>query len=885
MNVNKLFVLFVALSVYFSSFSQFTDTTKILPVPYLNNVEENFGYSVAVDGDYAVVGAPGYWDWSGYVALLHFNGSSWEVIAEIDPDITRTDNNFGYSVAIDSNLIAVGTPGESGIGYVYLYEFEDNNGNVTYNRIAILYPSDLESGSHFGYSVAIDDSIIVVGTNSNGTKAKPVYVFVRPQGGWTDMPETHILRASDQLTYDYFGYSVDVRNGIIVAGAYNKDADSVNSAGAVYVFDVRNGFVTDTQTAKIVAPDLFLGGQFGFDVALSDNYLIVGAPQFDLTGRAYIFGPSATTGWENPQLLARLYLAAGQNYSKFGIKVDMEDNLAVVSASEMDLTANDQGAVYVFDGSAGWSGDMNETAVLTTSSPEVWDNFGIGLCLSGDQILAGSAKKDIRFNDEGQLFYFEKPATGWANATETQAISPPEHIANTYDMFGDAVAKCGDYIAIGAPGYHGNQGRVFVYQNTGQGWSKIAELRPYDTTSYYKFGDVVAMTEDLIVVGAPSTGRGQALLFEKPAGGWTDMTETASLKPLDDIQCSNFGYSIDIYGDTIVVGDYGYNNFGKVFVFVKPADGWSGEVNEVANFYGGDFGSNYYGMWGLSVKLAENTLFIGVPSDVMSPYHTGTIRVFTKSGSQSWADLTQSAVLMTNDPVPDQWLGFSLDYENGLVVAGATYDNNNTGAVYVFAEPQTGWSDTISALLKIVPGGLSNYDYFGYQVAIEDTMLYASSFYYNYNYPSTGGVFVFSTQDNGNTFDSLTLLGPDVTNFIQLYGASLDADGNTIIIGAPGNDQNGYKSGAVFIYGYQYVPAAVVEEEGLEFFPNPVEDYLVVKALDGEISIYDLAGNVVKKVEVKGKYPAIDVMDLMSGIYVIKLRSGNTVRSSKFVKL
>ena len=174
------------------------------------------------------------------------------------------------------------------------------------------------------------------------------------------------------------------------------------------------------------------------------------------------------------------------------------------------------------------------------------------------------------------------PAAGQAcTANELATLLPSDHSAG--DMLGVGVALDGDTAVIGAYGDDVNgswSGSAYVFVWDGRNWVQQAKLLPSDGSEEDYFGGGnpgVAISGDTVVVGAHGNANA-AYVFQKPAGGWVDMTETAKLTPADGVIGDGFGTSVGIDGDTVVIGaaydDDNGESSGSAYVFERPAGGW-----------------------------------------------------------------------------------------------------------------------------------------------------------------------------------------------------------------------------------------------------------------------------------------------------------------------
>ena len=266
-----------------------------------------FGSSVALDTGIAVIGAPGAPVGSDALAgkvYLYTKDSSGVWGPAVTAIWTAGTNAgagtiFGSSVAVDSNTVVVGSPGEdssSGAAYVFT---KDSMGIWSAVRLTA---SDRANADSFGRWVAVDGDFVVVGAwqdDDGGTNSGSVYVFTKPSGGWgtwvtlstsSKAALTAKLTASDAAADDHFGWSVAVDGDKVVVGAYGND-DNGTDSGSVYLFTKPSGgWVTATETVKLTAPDGTADDNFGDSVAAGGGRVIVGAPGDESeTGAAYVF--------------------------------------------------------------------------------------------------------------------------------------------------------------------------------------------------------------------------------------------------------------------------------------------------------------------------------------------------------------------------------------------------------------------------------------------------------------------------------------------------------------------------------------------------------------------------------------------------------------------
>jgi nucleoside-specific outer membrane channel protein Tsx len=258
-----------------------------------------FGLSVAVSGSTAVVGGPqhagGSNEAQGAAYVFVESGGTWNQQAELTASDGAQSDTFGYSVAVDGNTAVVGAPNKtagSNGGQGVAYAFVQSGG--TWSQQAELTASDGAAGDYFGGSVAVSGSTAVMGavlhTVGSNVRQGAAYVFFESGGTWSQQAE---LTASDGTASDYFGNSVAVSGSTAVVGA--PGGDEFQGAGAAYVFGQSGG--TWSQQAELTASDGKANDQFGSAVAVSGSTAVAGAPYHTVgsnqyQGAAYVFVPA-----------------------------------------------------------------------------------------------------------------------------------------------------------------------------------------------------------------------------------------------------------------------------------------------------------------------------------------------------------------------------------------------------------------------------------------------------------------------------------------------------------------------------------------------------------------------------------------------------------------
>jgi len=269
---------------------------------------ELFGCSVSVSGDTAVVGA--YWatvggnQWQGAAHVFYRDQGgpdAWGWVAMLTAADGAEYDEFGYSVSVSGDTAVVGAVlADVGLGAAYVF-YRDQGASDAWGQVAKLTAADGAAGDCLGSSVSVSGDTAVVGAqdanvggnNSQGT----AYVFYRDQGGADAWGQVAKLTAADGGANDNFGASVSVSGDTAVVGAHAADIGGNDDQGAAYVFH-RNQGGADAwgKVAKLTAADGAADDWFGQSISVSGDTAVVGAMLADVGGNvnqgaAYVFAP------------------------------------------------------------------------------------------------------------------------------------------------------------------------------------------------------------------------------------------------------------------------------------------------------------------------------------------------------------------------------------------------------------------------------------------------------------------------------------------------------------------------------------------------------------------------------------------------------------------
>jgi hypothetical protein len=383
-------------------------------------------------------------------------------------------------------------------------------GSVRYvTQIAELTASDGTRGDEVGFSLAISGNTIAAGAPGalGSLVSGAAYLFVKPNSGWTNMTQTAELVSTDTVVS--LGYSIATNGDTVVGGAPVFGTNELGSEADIYVAG-EAGWENMSQTATLMTSNRRANEGFAYTTAIgpSGNLVLVGVP---VAGGVVGLYRKPAGGWENTAQGDVLLPPAGGG--AFGAAIAIDSTAVLVSDPDAGGMA---GAVYIYELV---SGHLREVAELTASDGVAGDKFGTSVAISGDIVVAGAPN---HFS-VGGAYVFVKPATGWANMTQTAELIPSS--ASGGSQIGQAVAIAGDTVVVGAPyamvGANANQGAIYGFVEPPSGWANVSEsfyLFASDGAAGDRLGYSVAAGNGIVASGAfgKNSYEGAVYVFSHP---------------------------------------------------------------------------------------------------------------------------------------------------------------------------------------------------------------------------------------------------------------------------------------------------------------------------------------------------------------------------------
>ena len=302
---------------------------------------DNFGFSVSLSGDTALIGACADDDngnESGSAYVFTRNGTTWIQQAKLLASDGAEGDLFGSTVSLSGNTALIGADCDDDGGFLSGSAYVFSRTGITWTQQQKLTASDSAAWEWFGRSVSLDGNTALIGTG-----AESAYVFTRTGTIWAQQAK---LLASDGEADDAFGWSVSLDGDTALIGAELDTNDNGIGAGSAYVF-TRTG-ATWTQQAKLLASHGTNLDNFGEAISLDGDTALIGAPAYMQIvigiGSVYIFTRSGTT-WTQHQKLRTLDNAP---YNSYGSSVSLDNNIALIGAPFDDDKGDQSGSAYVF---------------------------------------------------------------------------------------------------------------------------------------------------------------------------------------------------------------------------------------------------------------------------------------------------------------------------------------------------------------------------------------------------------------------------------------------------------------------------------------------------------------------------------------------------------
>jgi hypothetical protein len=813
-------------------------------------LENEFGYSVALEGDSLVVGAPFTFSnptnlQPGAVMVYDLAGGPAVLSQTFLGSDDGTLSRFGESVAIRSGVIAVGSPGDDArgldAGAAFLYRKPGPSEPWQGSRVASGF---LPAGGKFGSSVALNASTLAVASSSFSNSVR-VFDLAGLSGGFNieptadagadrslvrtdNSPVTITLDASASFDYEelplvryewwFPGVAEPLIGRIVTAqvsgGTTGITLRVVDSGGAVGV-DTINVNVQQGPTAisrgNLVIIDT---DNDGFSSVRLD-----GSGSFDREGPLQSYEWEWAGGFQSGAISTGTF-SQTRNPLNVGLRVTDQSGLSNTSSFQLQVLSSN-----------------SSPEKISAQDGEAGSAFGTSVDTAAGVTVTGAPSKDDYGPAAGLAHVHAWDGLSWREQILVNPASPPA--AN--HRYGAAVGISENFIAIGAPGA-ASQGRVIIFKKSGASWVWSQTLDHPLAAAGANFGESLAIDGGNLVIAAPTEYRGDELgigyayRLNIISGQWEYDREFLHGGS------ATFGTGgfdkVAIAGELMVagaqtLGDY----FGQAFVYRDVAGEWALEATLANPFPLPQVGAPFFGQ---AVATDGESILIGAPQldrAFDSPYLDGVAYAYRRIAGE-W--------ILTQELVAEKGYGSngkfatSLAFDQGAAVIGIGNGNfvNETGdRVEFYREQGDSWFNTGSY------GPSSNADRgdFGGAVALADGLVVVGAKSATGRTSGSGATFIFTAlgEFSGDAnYEPIANPGPDrVVNDITLRDpstnliteplgsepVSLDGSGSYDIDGRitdwlwswPGGSASGATASARFPVGTTAVTLTVIDDAGI----------------------------------------------------------------------
>ncbi len=726
---------------------------------------DQFGWSVAQDGDVIAIGDPSE---NGEIGLDHgaayvyrFDGFEWLFEARLQADDAVPFDRFGEAVQIEGDSLIVASPDADGTfdneGRVYVFTRVDG----VWTQTQTIAPSLPLADKRFGVALSLDQGTLAIGHGDlSTTSEKDVCVYVLEDGAWVEQAR---LTPTDNTARDSFGRAVSVSGDRLVVGAEAARGVAIRS-GAAYVYTRTAGVWSSPR--EVSASDGTADDSFGAAVALHGTLLVVGAPLDDPQspgddrGSAYVFG------WDGVNWVEQAKLTGDADFQRsyFGQIVAAAPGQAWVFAESGGAT------VYQF---------VNLGGVWTEA--ETWFDYGITWVSLLNGRLAIGGIGGVAVHEE---------ASRWIL---TASIGAPVGEISIAARFGAELAVSGRTIVVSA--WSGTTysepvapTRLLSFEKVGDSWARDETLPLYTDITVHP---PLAFDRDTMLLGYSGE---QILPLRRESGVWV---EGQVIEKPQGQGLGGFGASVTLKDDLAVISaPYADNDAGAAAVFARDTnDDWqfSGVITPPIPVRFDDFGE--------LAAIGDGRIVIGESYDAAD----GDFALAHEYGLAG--TVWYYATLVPVHPALNGRYVCQprLDGDRLLVACRILSDGEPVPALVYVRDPAI-W--LLEAELTPPDGVLQTAALSGNVAAVTAS------------HPTlewSGRVHLFVLGDEGWAYDQ-TIDAPNPLDY-DMYGWTLDMEGDTLVIGAPGLYDEEPSQGSAFVYNLRRTCSRTAPCDGADMYP------------------------------------------------------------------
>lgn len=449
------------------------------------------------------------------------------------------------------------------------------------------------------------------------------------------------------------------------------------------------------------------------------------------------------------------------------------------------------------------SQNLTELQILNPIDPHPDNSYGASVSISGDFAIVGSVFDDDNGTKSGSAYIYKKNTTTGTTWDEVKKITPSD--AAVEDQFGYCSIS-GDVAVVGSvfdDDNGGFSGSAYIFSRNQGGtdnWGEVKKITASDGTDNDRFGGELSISGDNIAVGVRTSDEnglfssGAVYIYSRNQGGNDNWGEVTKITPFDaDVQ-DNFGSSVSLDGDLLIVGAQYDDTNGSAYIFgrnVGGTDNWGFIKKLVA------FDAANEDRFGEAAKVEGNIAVVGAYNDDDNGFQSGSAYIYGKDigGNDNWGLIKK---LAPSDGIQFQYYGRTVEKYGDIIAVTADGDDDNgqfSGSVYLYQKDEGGLNNW-GEIQKIIASDGDEFGIFGLDVAVSDEFVFVGS--------SVNQAYVFGncTTPNYQSLEDLynSTNGDQWTNndgwlvdcdYCNWYGVTCDGNQNVIGLNLQNNNLSG----------------------------------------------------------------------------------------------
>ena len=614
-----------------------------------------FGISVALDGDYGIVGAIRSAGSGGGGYIFMRSGSNWTQQAKLTAG--AYDGSFGEDVDISGERAIVGSrlAGTGGEAYIY------KRTGASWALEDTLIGSDTIASDWFGYWVAIDGDYAIVGDSAKDTFDGRVYIFKRNGTSWNEQA----LLTSPLATSNSFGDVVDIHGDYAVAGNWDRE-----HAIHVYMRDDTN-WVEQADLGDIYNNNRFGAQFYGDDVVIDDPYVFAGG------GDSAILWKRDDTNW------VKQILVGNSDWDVVGTRVAMDNGHLMLGLPSNDDATNNAGAVVALS-----INDRNRQSEMWSDDLLNSGQLGSGVAVDGEFALIGAPSARLHSNEFGYASIYVRSNEYWD--TQMQLLPEVENRTNAIE-FGESVALSGNYALVGAVDDEEaaeGAGAVYVYFYTNTAWVMQDKIVPPAASTNAEFGRYIETDGDCAIIASylDIGWDGLAYVYRRDDTNWNYDTTFYGVGAASD----NHARAIGFDGQYVIMGS-AEGDGGAAYIHRQQGSNWVYEGRITSS------STNAFA-FGDDVDVSGDYAIVGDAYESTDLSNQGAAYIFKRAAESNWVEHVR---LEAPEPKTNGWFGTAVDIEGNVAVV----IESGTDTMYAYRRFDDRWF-----LRAVLSGGDINDD-------------------------------------------------------------------------------------------------------------------------------------------------------------------------------